>query len=170
MAYHVQEHAIVKWYRRFNQVDVAGHVPTIRALALDVNSACGRRDLSRVRGDEESANRTELRASVRSEGGPNMKNSSKKALEKRGIISAGRAVATPGAQAHADKRRANRKTDKQRLKREVQLETARNRGPFPFAGRSFSANRWASRRTNRSGAVGRIVGGAVVRSFLPRAR
>ena len=63
-----------------------------------------------------------------------MKNSSKKALEKRGIVSAGRAAATPGARAHDDKRRANRKTDKQRVKREVQLETARNRGPFPFVG------------------------------------
>ncbi len=67
-----------------------------------------------------------------------MKNSSKKALEKRGIISAGRAVATPGARAHDDKRRANRATDKQRFKREVQLETARNRGPFPFGRRDFS--------------------------------
>lgn len=66
-----------------------------------------------------------------------MKNSSKKALEKRGIISAGRAVATPGAQAHDDKRRANRKTDKQRLKRELQMETARNRGPFRFGRAPF---------------------------------
>ena len=66
-----------------------------------------------------------------------MKNSSKKALEKRGIISAGRALPTPGARAHDDKRRANRATDKQRFQREVQLEkqeTARNRGPFHFAG------------------------------------
>ena len=64
-----------------------------------------------------------------------MKNSSKKALEKRGIISAGRAAATPGARAHNDKRYANRKTDKQRLKHELQKETARNRGPFPFGWR-----------------------------------
>lgn len=67
-----------------------------------------------------------------------MKNSSKKSLEKRGIVSAGRAAATPGARAHDDKRRANRATDKQRLKREVQLETARNRGPFPLGQRCFS--------------------------------
>ncbi len=67
-----------------------------------------------------------------------MKNSSKKALEKRGIVSAGRALPTPGAQAHDDKRRANRKTEKQRFKREVQLETARNRGPFPFGQASFA--------------------------------
>lgn len=67
-----------------------------------------------------------------------MKNSSKKALEKRGIVSAGRAVAAPGAQAHDDKRRANRTTDKQRLKREVQMETARNRGPFRFGQAPFS--------------------------------
>ncbi len=72
-----------------------------------------------------------------------MKNSSKKALEKRGIVSAGRAAATPGARAHDDKRRANRTTDKQRLKREVQLETARNRGPFPFGRRPFSPTRCA---------------------------
>ena len=70
-----------------------------------------------------------------------MKNSSKKALEKRGIVSAGRALAAPSARAHDDKRRANRKTDKQRLRRETQLETARNRGPFPFGRTSFST-RW----------------------------
>ena len=69
-----------------------------------------------------------------------MKNSSKKALEKRGIVSAGRAAATPGAQAHDDKRRANRKTDKQRLKRQIQMETARDRGPFPFGRASFSGS------------------------------
>ena len=72
-----------------------------------------------------------------------MKNSSKKALEQRGIVSAGRAAATPGARAHDDKRHANRKTHKQRLKREVQLETrqetARNRGPFPFVRPDFAA-------------------------------
>ncbi len=72
-----------------------------------------------------------------------MKNSSKKALQQRGIISAGRAAATPGAQAHDDKRRANRKTAKQRFKREAQLETrqetARNRGPFPFVWGRFQS-------------------------------
>ena len=69
-----------------------------------------------------------------------MKNSSKKALEKRGIISAGRAAGAPGARAHDDKRYANRKTDKQRLKHELQKETARNRGPFRFGQRSFIAH------------------------------
>ena len=69
-----------------------------------------------------------------------MKNSSKKALEKRGIVSAGRAVAAPGARAHDDKRRANRSTDKQRLKYELQQETARNRGPFPFLAPTFSCS------------------------------
>lgn len=72
-----------------------------------------------------------------------MKNSSKKSLEKRGIVTAGRAIAAPGARAHDDKRRANRKTDKQRFKREIQLEkqqeTARNRGPFPFGRERFGA-------------------------------
>ena len=72
-----------------------------------------------------------------------MKNSSKKALEQRGIVSAGRAAATPGARAHDDKRRANRKTDKQRLKREVQLETARKRGPFPFGRSRFRKTKCA---------------------------
>ncbi len=72
-----------------------------------------------------------------------MKNSSKKALEKRGIVSAGRAAATPGARAHDDKRYANRKTDKQRLKTELQKETARNRGPFPFGRRPFRKTRYA---------------------------
>ena len=72
-----------------------------------------------------------------------MKNSSKKALEKRGIVSAGRAAATPGARAHDDKRYANRKTDKQRLKNELQNETARNRGPFPFGRGRFHPTRFA---------------------------
>ena len=66
-----------------------------------------------------------------------MKNSSKKALEKRGIVSAGRAAATPGARAHDDKRFANRKTSKQRLKRDIGMETARNRGPFRFGRAPF---------------------------------
>lgn len=66
-----------------------------------------------------------------------MKNSSKKSLAKRGIVFAGRALPTPGAQAHADKRRVKRGAAKQRLKREVQLETARTRGPFPFGRASF---------------------------------
>ena len=73
-----------------------------------------------------------------------MKNSSKKALEKRGIITSGRAAATPGARVHDDKRRANRATQKQRFKREVQLETARNRGPFRFGRERFSSNAWKS--------------------------
>ena len=75
-----------------------------------------------------------------------MKNSSKKSLEKRGIISAGRALSAPSAQAHDDKRRANRKTDKQRFRRELQLETARTRGPFPFWGPLF----WRRGKTNPS--------------------
>lgn len=73
-----------------------------------------------------------------------MKNSSKKALEKRGIISAGRAPATPGARVHNDKRRANRATDKQRLRHEIGMEgmeTARNRGPFRFGRALFSFGR-----------------------------
>lgn len=66
-----------------------------------------------------------------------MKNSSKKSLEKRGIVSAGRALSAPSARAHDDKRRANRATAKQRLKHEAQQETARNRGPFRFGRASF---------------------------------
>ena len=83
-----------------------------------------------------------------------MKNSSKKSLEKRGIISAGRALPTPGARAHDDKRHANRKTDKQRVRRELQLETARNRGPFPLVGAPFCPQLVG--RDAACGAFGRI--------------
>ena len=61
-----------------------------------------------------------------------MKQSSKKSLEKRGILIAGRAQNAGSAQVHADKRRPPRNLEKQRLKTQVQHETARNRGPFPF--------------------------------------
>ena len=61
-----------------------------------------------------------------------MKKSSKKTLEKRGILIAGRAQNAGGAQIHADKRRTPRNLEKQRLKTQLQHETARNRGPFPF--------------------------------------
>lgn len=61
-----------------------------------------------------------------------MKGSSKKSLEKRGILIAGRAQNAGGSQVHADKRRTPRNLEKQRLKTQVQHETARNRGPFSF--------------------------------------
>lgn len=61
-----------------------------------------------------------------------MKKSSKKSLEKRGILIAGRAQNAGGSQVHADKRRTPRNLEKQRLKTQVQNETARNRGPFSF--------------------------------------
>ncbi|PQV63048.1 hypothetical protein B1R32_11625 [Abditibacterium utsteinense] len=61
-----------------------------------------------------------------------MKKSSKKSLEKRGILIAGRAQNASGVQVHADKRRPPRNLEKQRLKLQVQHETARNRGPFHF--------------------------------------
>ncbi len=68
------------------------------------------------------------------QGGPNhMKKSSKKSLEKRGILVAGRAQNAGGAQVHADKRKPLRALEKQRLKTQLQHETARNRGPFPFS-------------------------------------
>ena len=58
-----------------------------------------------------------------------MKKSSKKTLEKRGVL-VGRAANASGTQVHADKRRRPRPLEKQRLNRELQHETARNRGPF----------------------------------------
>ena len=58
-----------------------------------------------------------------------MKKRSKKTLEKRGVF-VGRAANASGTQVHADKRRRARPLEKQRLKRELQQETARNRGPF----------------------------------------
>ena len=64
-----------------------------------------------------------------------MKKSSKKTLEKRGILLAGRAQNAGGTQVHADKRHTPRQLEKQRLKIQLQHETARNRGPFPFLGR-----------------------------------
>ncbi len=75
-----------------------------------------------------------------------MKKSSKKSLEKRGILIAGRAQNAGGAQIHTDKRRAPRNLEKQRLKQHTQIqvqhqmqhETARNRGPFPFVGFKFA--------------------------------
>ena len=67
-----------------------------------------------------------------------MKRSNKKALEKRGIVTAGRAQSAPSAQTHRDKRRANRSAVKASLKRET-IETARNRGPFPFGLRGYKA-------------------------------
>lgn len=63
-----------------------------------------------------------------------MKNRNKKTLLKRGIVTAGRAQNAAGAQVHADKRRAPRPLEKQRLKREYQHETARSRGPFLHLG------------------------------------
>jgi len=73
-------------------------------------------------------------------GGLQLKPSSKKILEKRGIAVAGRAQSAPGASVHADKRRPKRSASKQSVKREIQLETARTRGPFPFLPRAFPAN------------------------------
>ncbi|HEX9997435.1 MAG TPA: hypothetical protein VGB45_09850 [Abditibacterium sp.] len=67
-----------------------------------------------------------------------MKKGSKLSLQKRGIIVAGRAQNANGAQIHADKRKPPRAAQKQQLKRQLQLETARNRGPFPFLRESFS--------------------------------
>ena len=65
-----------------------------------------------------------------------MKNKSKRKLEAKGILAprseAWRTTPTPGAQAHADRRKPNRSAQKRALKRELQNETARNRGPFPF--------------------------------------
>ncbi len=61
-----------------------------------------------------------------------MKKSSKKTLEQRGVIVAGRAMNAPSSRSHEDKRHLKRSTAKQNLKREYQRETARNRGPFPF--------------------------------------
>ncbi len=65
-----------------------------------------------------------------------MKQSSKKSLAQRGILVAGRAQNAGGSQVHADKRRTPRNLEKQRLKQhaktQMQHETARNRGPFPF--------------------------------------
>ncbi len=61
-----------------------------------------------------------------------MKKSSKKTLAKRGVLVAGRAQNAGGAQVHADKRKPARHLEKQRLKTQIQHETARNRGPFPF--------------------------------------
>lgn len=66
-----------------------------------------------------------------------MKKSSKKTLQKRGILLAGRAQNAGGAQIHTDKRRTPRNLEKQRLKTDIQPETARNRGPFPFVGPVF---------------------------------
>lgn len=63
-----------------------------------------------------------------------MKKSSKKMLQKRGITTAGRTPNAAGAQVHADKRRAPRPLEKQRLQRELQHETARSRGPFSALG------------------------------------
>lgn len=59
-----------------------------------------------------------------------MKKSSKKSLEQRGVIIAGRAQSAPSSQAHQDKRHLKRSTTKQKLKQELQSETARKRGPF----------------------------------------
>ena len=67
-----------------------------------------------------------------------MKKSNKKTLEKRGILIAGRAQSAGGAQVHADKRRTPRNLEKQRLKTQLQHETARNRGPFPFVSLIFT--------------------------------
>jgi hypothetical protein len=61
-----------------------------------------------------------------------LKKSNKKTLEKRGVLVGGRAQSVSGAQVHADKRKPQRSLQKQRLKLQVQLETARSRGPFPF--------------------------------------
>jgi hypothetical protein len=69
-----------------------------------------------------------------------MKNKAKKVLAKRGIVVAGRAQNAPSTNVHADKRRAKRSGDKQRLKRELQFETARTRGPFPFVTLVFSGH------------------------------
>lgn len=63
-----------------------------------------------------------------------MKKSSKKRLQKRGIAVAGRAQNAAGAQVHADKRRAPRPLEKQRLRCQLQHETARSRGPFSASG------------------------------------
>ncbi len=71
-----------------------------------------------------------------------MKKSSKKTLAKRGILVAGRAQNAGGAQIHADKRRIARNLEKQRLKTQIQHETARNRGPFPFLGLVIFQRRW----------------------------
>lgn len=62
-----------------------------------------------------------------------MKKSSKLTLAKRGILVAGRAQSAGGSQIHADKRRAPRNLEKQRLKTQIQHQTARNRGSFPFS-------------------------------------
>jgi len=61
-----------------------------------------------------------------------LKNSSKKSLEKRGIQTGGRALNAPSASVHADKRHPKRSARKRELKQQMALETARNRGPFPF--------------------------------------
>ena len=68
-----------------------------------------------------------------------MKKSSKKTLAKRGVLIAGRAQNAGGAQIHADKRKPPRNLERQRLKIQLQHETARNRGPFPFLGLVCSA-------------------------------
>jgi hypothetical protein len=54
-----------------------------------------------------------------------MKKSNKKSLEKRGIVIAGRAQCAPRAQLHDDKRREIRGNAKQKLKLDLQYETAR---------------------------------------------
>lgn len=59
-----------------------------------------------------------------------MKKSSKKTLAKRGVVVAGRALNPSGSQVHADKRKPQRSLQKQRLKIQLQQETARSRGPF----------------------------------------
>jgi hypothetical protein len=61
-----------------------------------------------------------------------MKKSNKKTLAKRGVAVAGRALNPSGSQVHADKRKPQRSLQKQRLKIQLQHETARSRGPFPF--------------------------------------
>lgn len=72
-----------------------------------------------------------------------MKKSSKKPLEKRGVF-VGRAKNAAGTQVHADKRRPARPLEKLRLKRELQQETARNRGPFFVCASSLSG--WGTTR------------------------
>ena len=63
-----------------------------------------------------------------------MKKSNKQSLAKRGVIVAGRTPLTPGASAHKDDRRPDRNARKREAKRQINIETARNRGPFPFLG------------------------------------
>jgi len=70
-----------------------------------------------------------------------LKKSSKKQLEKRGVFVAGRAQNAPGTSIHQDVRHPERNVRKRELNKQIQLETARNCGPFSVSGPLLS--NWA---------------------------